>query len=272
MNGQQAGMGMTVADIWKCLRVVLVHEGSIHPFKQQGVNFHPFLVAVGVMEGGGHKRRRASQTPTQHPTKRTRKEEGQLSEANGSSAYDRQECLFDWLPPELVEKILLHADPVSRVVCRFVCRLWAALLPVQAVAFGPAFSAHLAAHGMWELLKWGREPGCLWDISTSAAAAGAGCMEMLKWMRASGCPWDSDTAMAAAEGGHLEVLQWLNTNQCLPRTDVALRAAAKGHVHIIVGPLTKATASGRMNVWRLQLRMGTSMWCNGRAKDLIHGH
>src|SRR5205085_11975625 len=68
--------------------------------------------------------------------------------------------------------------------------------------------------GNLEVLKWARENGCSWNVSTCENAASGGHLEVLKWAHENACPWDKWTCEKAAQGGHLEVLKWARENGC----------------------------------------------------------
>ena len=142
------------------------------------------------------------------------------------------------LPNELTHYILLFInDPF---VCRFVCRLWRDLFPVeQSVRNRTRYMSWLVANGYLELMKWARANGCPWEKYTCTAAARRGNLEMLKWLRDSSihgnkvAPWNEGTCDRAAQNGHLEVLKWLRSEDCPWGKGTCGGAAFGGHLEIL---------------------------------------
>jgi hypothetical protein len=54
------------------------------------------------------------------------------------------------------------------------------------------------------VLKWARENGCRWDLTTCWYAADFGHLELLRWARENGAPWTEDTRWLAASKGYVE--------------------------------------------------------------------
>jgi hypothetical protein len=83
---------------------------------------------------------------------------------------------------EVVDAILGQVDVLYWPVCRFVCKMWAALLPLRSQVkqarprglLSLDLSARLAREAPLAVLKWARSQGCPWDAGTCAAAARAG--------------------------------------------------------------------------------------------------
>jgi hypothetical protein len=75
---------------------------------------------------------------------------------------------------------------------------------------------YIAARNGWlDLLKWARENGRPWYMSTCATAASNGNLEILKWARENGYDWRGWICYYAAKNGHLGVLEWIKQNGCM---------------------------------------------------------
>jgi len=184
----------------------------------------------------GSKRKREGEEENDRPTK-------QISEGEGDQVPS---CGMDFLPTELVAGILAFAvlphpgsrnrkvDPVTWVICRFVCREWRDILPAN-VEHAEVFPSEAAVRGSVPLLKWAKANGCTLDENASAMAARGGQLEVMKWLREHGCPWDNYTCIEAAKGGHLELLKWMVENGCSWNSGMINRAAQAGHVEVVKG-------------------------------------
>jgi len=64
------------------------------------------------------------------------------------------------------------------------------------------------------VMKWLKENGYPWGISTCNQAAEHGNLEALKWLREQGCPWDRTTSVAAMSSGHFKIFMWAMENGC----------------------------------------------------------
>lgn len=76
-----------------------------------------------------------------------------------------------------------------------------------------------ARGGHFDLLKYARENGCLWNVSStyksvSVNAVMGGNMEILKYLRDQQCPLDTTTCDKAAECGRVEILKYLRSVGC----------------------------------------------------------
>jgi hypothetical protein len=76
-----------------------------------------------------------------------------------------------------------------------------------------------ARGGHLDVLKYARENGCLWDVSSLCRsmcinAVIGGNVECLKYVREHKCPMDSRTCDKAAEYGRLEMLKYLRSLGC----------------------------------------------------------
>jgi hypothetical protein len=73
---------------------------------------------------------------------------------------------------------------------------------------------HAAAAGELELLKWLRQHGYTWTMSTCRDAAYGRHLHVLKWAHENGAPWDECTADAAALRKHWHILRYAIDNGC----------------------------------------------------------
>ena len=93
--------------------------------------------------------------------------------------------------------------------------------------------AMAAQEGHLEALRWVRDHGCGWNLTTCARAAANGHLEVLRWARANGCEWNAETCAGAAGGGHLEVLRWARENGCRWDWRTLANAAGGGHLEVV---------------------------------------
>ena len=88
--------------------------------------------------------------------------------------------------------------------------------------------------GYVSTLKWARENGCQWEISTCRVAAGKGHLDCLIWAREHGCDWNPLVVEAAAGRGHLNCLIWARENGCIWNSIVCRKAAEGGHLDCLI--------------------------------------
>ncbi len=185
---------------------------------------------------------------TEHNVCGCQEEEGQVAKktkldiqlhagATTKRGEEEEEALFDMLPNELLDNILVqHLDPLWHLVCKSVCQRWRFLLLKQGgTPFFTAsyFAAKLAREGHLKVIQWARSQGCPWNSLTCDYAAEGGHMEVLQWVRSQGCPWDAKTCANAAAGGHLEVLQWARSQGCPWDVQTCASAASGGHLEVL---------------------------------------
>jgi hypothetical protein len=111
-------------------------------------------------------------------------------------------------------------DPLSLVVCRFVCRRIKDLAPPPAASTASQIRRNkplmvpvcvaAAARGFIPILRWARSKGYPPYCATVAHyAAMGGHLDLLQWARDTDGCWSHETAEGAAQGGAMDVLRWL---------------------------------------------------------------
>jgi len=76
------------------------------------------------------------------------------------------------------------------------------------------------------ILKWAREKGCPWDLSTCNKAAMNGHFDVLNWARENGAPWNLAVCNWAATNADLPMLKWAREQGC-PWNRATLELAAE---------------------------------------------
>jgi hypothetical protein len=71
----------------------------------------------------------------------------------------------------------------------------------------PDVSAHAAAYGRTELLRWLQSVGCTFTALTTRGAAEGGHVQLLEFLLSAGCPIDDSASLSAVKGGSLATLQ-----------------------------------------------------------------
>lgn len=141
------------------------------------------------------------------------------------------------LPSEIIGDEILsaeHLDILSRIVCRYVCKEFSRLIPVQS----------LPRDNMCTLTVWNNHlPILKWALSTNYkitsgnslcnTAALRGNLEMLKYLRSIGCPWSSKVCAEAARGSHLDMIKWVRENGGQWNQKCSNAAAGAGAIDIL---------------------------------------
>jgi hypothetical protein len=71
----------------------------------------------------------------------------------------------------------------------------------------PDVSAHAAAYGKLDLLRWLQSVGCPFTALTTRGAAEGGHVHLLEFLVDAGCPLDDSATRSAVKGGRLSTLQ-----------------------------------------------------------------
>lgn len=128
-----------------------------------------------------------------------------------------------------------------------------------------------ALNGRLDVIRWARENGRLWAVSSVVHAASRGHVHVLEWFAGDvmndfrrqffpevlslaevcrtasrngrlrvlqwadslGRGWNADTCAEAARGGHLDVLRWARGKGCPWSEDTCAQAALGGHLHVL---------------------------------------
>jgi len=149
---------------------------------------------------------------------------------------------YDDLPSELLAMILNLIDPVSLVVCAFVCRRWDALLPrsdVEKRADDSSITQDktLSAKEVLRLIEFRKQhpprPKRMTGEFFAAAIASHGYLNILRWARDLGCPWDERVCNNAAQQGHLDILEYAVDAGCSDWQEAFGFAARQGYLKIL---------------------------------------
>ncbi len=148
---------------------------------------------------------------------------------------------MDTLPVELLSIILYLVD--DSVVCKFVCKLWASLVPVGVVG---DYAGRLACRGHLGLLKWARKNGCLCTCRLYLIAAEYGHINILQWVfgKERLAYHYYAVCFAAARGGRVDVLRWVSVCwsdghykmlcNYIFMSRIVRTAAKHGHLNVII--------------------------------------
>lgn len=150
-------------------------------------------------------------------------------------------CDFDI---QLVIRILGHLDGLARIVSKFVCRLFAAVIappapPIPTTQGGPSFverwSPNHSPKGLPYTCRCGRgQSRAACTSRTACALARQRSPVMLRWAASQGLALGSEVADAAASDGRLDALDWLHTTKGVSCTLGGIVGAARnGHLAVV---------------------------------------
>lgn len=87
--------------------------------------------------------------------------------------------------------------------------------------------------GNFEVIKWLRSQGCVWDSQTCNYATQKDKINIFKWLRQQGCPWDEWTCRHLVVKGNLEGLKWAKREGIPPCPEICGEAAVYGRLGIL---------------------------------------
>lgn len=126
---------------------------------------------------------------------------------------------METVPAGMVASVLARTGKADRPACRWVCRLWQALLAQQqrghakdGCCRGYRFMRTLAAEGRLNVIQWARTNECPWDESVCLKAAESGHLDVIQWVMSHRGWWSARACTLAAKNRHVEVIRWAVAN------------------------------------------------------------